>query len=459
LIVAFVTEKLGNAWVRILDDQQLVGEIRDLRLQNARFRRNGRLLIGEEVPLPLYWEQYADHEHPERNCGSNGSVRVIENGGERIVLECTGSTRSGSVRSAYVVALTRGRDAATYLFDIHASLRVADEKSWQVTSNPHHGELEFCNFWPDGVFAADGTKALLYDGCYVVRGNSVHVIPHHHLESSDKHNIIMTPGDKMMWLLEDENPCIELLGTAEVAAGVCAYMWDAHLGYRICHGVTARTLHAGDRYEASFRLSSLPRSEGERIVAVASRLVSPEIESFPLVVEGVNAFDQTLANTRIPLSEAWPWETEVISGDATHVAFGLDREFGLGDRTSVRIDASTQAHAVWKATTLGPAFRQPRFASGARYRLAASVRTSMTSGAASITLRIHREGSPHLFDPQQYESYRSEREVAGGSDWTRLEVRSPVITPAPDRMHFLLEMRGTGTCWFDNVHFVRDNQL
>jgi hypothetical protein len=83
----------------------------------------------------------------------------------------------------------------------------------------------------------------------------------------------------------------------------------------------------------------------------------------------------------------------------------------------------------------------------------------MTSGAASITLRIHREGSPHLFDPQQYESYRSEREVAGGSDWTRLEVRSPVITPAPDRMHFLLEMRGTGTCWFDNVHFVRDNQL
>src|SRR5512140_2876830 len=106
----FSTEKTGTASLRISDGQELVCEIRDLRLQNVRLRPGGRRLIGEEVPLPLYWEQYANHEHPERNSGSHGSLRVASEDPDRIVIECTSATRSRSVLSHYLVALSRRAD-------------------------------------------------------------------------------------------------------------------------------------------------------------------------------------------------------------------------------------------------------------------------------------------------------------------------------------------------------------
>ena len=453
--MALLTEILGKASLRIYDDHQLIGEVCDLRLQNVRFRRDGRLLIGEEVPLPLYWEQYAHHEHPERNCGSNASVRVIESGEDRIVMECCGSTGSGSVRSEYIVTLTRTNDPVSYCYEVSASVQVSEGSTWEVTVNPHHGELEFCNFWPDGIFSADGGKPLRYTSCYIVKGSTVSAIAHHHLESSDKHNILLDPGDRVMWLLEDENPCIELVSAHQVNAGVCAYMWDVHMAYRICHEGTTKTLRAGDRFNATYRLSSISKAEGEGIVALATRTVAPEAGNVPVIVDGVHTFGETLADTKQEPSNAWPWETEVLSGDANRIVFALDREVGLDDRASVRIDAAEQARAVWKATAIGPAFRQARFETGSRYRLVAYARIHMQSGGVTIALRIHREGSPGIYDPTSYDVYRSSRQVGGGSEWIRLELVTPVIVPAPDRIHLLLEMEGIGSCWFDNVHFSR----
>ncbi len=454
--MAFITEMVGNASLMIHDGLQPVCEIRDLRLQNVRFRRDGRLLIGADVPLPLYWEQYANHEHPERNSGSHGSVRVLESHADRVVLECTGATRSRSVSSTYLVTLTRGAEQETYTFDIHAALRVDDDSSWHVTPNPHHGELEFCNFWPEGVFSGDARTPLLFEACYVKRGHTVDAIPHHHLESPDKHNILLRPGDRMMWLLEDENPCIELVAGGEVAAGVCAYMWDAHLAYRVCFDGMEQVLRAGTQYSASFRLLSLGREEGKAIAAEAVHRILPEVGCTPVIVDGVHTFSETVGNTKVRPSDAWPWETEVLSGDVSNVRFSLDQDMGMDDLTSLRIDASGQAATLWKATALGPAFRQALFESGSRYRLTAYVRSQLISGNVSIALRLHREGSGGLFEPRKYEVYRSAQLVSGQSDWARLEVLTPPIAPAPDRVHLLLEMDGAGTCWFDNVHFAKE---
>ena len=40
----------------------------------------------------------------------------------------------------------------------------------------------------------------------------------------------MDAGDRIVWLLEDENPVIDILPGDPVTAGVCAYMWDALSG-------------------------------------------------------------------------------------------------------------------------------------------------------------------------------------------------------------------------------------
>jgi hypothetical protein len=454
--MSFSAEKEGNASLNISDGRERVCEIRDLRLQNVRCRKGGRLLIGEEVPLPLYWEQYANHEHPERNSGSHGAVQIMEEGADRIVMECAGATRSGSVLSDYVVTIGRGTEPESYVFDLRAEFRVADDATWVVTHNPHHGELEFCNFWPDGAFVTDIRKSLRYEGCYVVRSNTIHAVPHHHLESPDKHNIRMQPGDRMVWLLEDENPCIELLSGGDVTAGVCAYMWDAHLAYRVCNGKEpSRTLLAGARYTASFRMTSLGREEGMRIAAAATQLTM-EAEDTPVIVEGVHTFSETFSNTNLRPDVAWPWETEVVSGNTHGVQFLLDREMGWDDSASLRLDSLHEACAQWKATALGPAFRQPPFEKGARYRLVAYVRCRLVTGNASIAIRLHREGEEGLFNPETYEIFRSPLNVSGQSEWTRLDVITPPVNPVPDRVHLLLELNGAGSCWFDNVHFTRE---
>ena len=454
--MAFVIERTGIASLVVYDESRAICEIRDLRLQGVRLQRDGATIIGEEVPLPLYWEQYANHEDPERNSGSHAWVRVMESGEDRVLLECTGATHSRSVLSQYLVTLTRTETLQAYVFDIHAALRVGAVRTWQVTPNPNHGELEFCNFWPDGVFVPDARKPSRYDACYVIRGGAVDAVAHHHLESSDKHNIRLQPGDRMAWLLEDENPCIELVAGGEVTAGVCAYMWDAHLAYRICHAGTPQALSGGTQYNASFRLFAIGRKEGEMIAESASRPSLPEVSNTPIIVDGVHTFSETLTNTKLNPIDVWPWETDVAAGDSGDVLFARDHGVGMDDGFSLRIDASGHSKARWKATALGPAFRQPAYEKGARYRLVGFVRSRLTSGHVSVALRLHRTGSAGLFEPESYDIYRSPDVVRVVSEWTRLEVLTPPIDPAPDRVHLLLELDGAGTCWFDNVLFSRE---
>jgi hypothetical protein len=108
---------------------------------------------------------------------------------------------------------------------------------------------------------------------------------------------------------------------------------------------------------------------------------------------------------------------------------------------------------------LGPAYGEAPFRSGSRFRLSAFVKTRALRGSARIGLRLHRAGIGDVFDVADYETYYSETAVSGTSEWTAITVMTPVIDPAPDRMHLLLEMEGTGTCWFDDVFFERDPDL
>ncbi len=454
--MALSAEQTGPASAILRDGPEIFAEIRGLRLCNARFRPGGRDLIGEEVPLPLYWMQYADHEDPERNAGSNGSLRILASGPERLEIECGGTTGSGSVLSRYLLTVRSEGDPPRYVYDVTAELTVATGHTWTVTPNPSHGEIEFCNFWADGVFSPDPGRPLRYQGSFILRGDRVLKIPHHHVESSDKHNIVLGKADRMAWFLEDENPCITVLSEPQVTAGICAYMWDAHLAYKVCHVGRTVALPGGTAFSAAFRISSIGREEARRLADSAGQLSSPEpsavpaASAVPAVVDGLHTF--TVMCSDVP--EAWPWETALLEGDPCAVRFALDRVTGYDDDHSLRIEASSPVRARWMATTLGPAYRKPPFPDGARYRLEACVRTALTAGAANLAVRLHREGKPELFDPGSYEIHRSTGEVAGKSDWTRLVLLTPPVSPAPDRLHILLELRGSGTCWFDNVQLT-----
>jgi len=452
--VALRSEHTGVASLIVRDGEEVVCEIRDLYLGNVRFRPHGRCLIGTDVPLPLFWRQYADHQHPERNAGSSASLRVLQESGENITIECHGTTLSGHVISQCVLSVTRLTAPIAYIYEVSTHLRIAGNGTWHVTPNFQHGEVEFCNLWPDGVFSADPRTPIRYDACYVIRPQGVVRIPHHHLESVDKRNITLLPGDRLAWLFDEENLCVEIVDAEPVTAGVCAYMWDAHLAYKVCSAGRGIILEGGKQFRAHFRLFSLPHDEAEQIAGRAEEITGEEAPNTPVIVDGVHTFTETLVSTAGNPAAIWPWETDIVTGEGGAVRFSVDRNEGFDDKSALRIDTTQYATARWKATAFGSAFRKQPLPEGVRFRVVVYAKSRLTEGSAGIAIRVHRIGAPGVFDAEQYETYSSVQRVEGLSDWTRLEVTTDLIAPAPDRLHVLLDVSGKGTCWFDNVHLT-----
>ena len=151
---------------------------------------------------------------------------------------------------------------------------------------------------------------------------------------------------------------------------------------------------------------------------------------------------------------AWPWETFVADA-AARVRFARDTRIGATDRYSLRLGARMPVQAAWQATTLGPAFGEPAFRPGGRLRLRAKVRTRGLQGEVRVALRLHRTGRGSVFDLKNYEVFASPGLMTRQADWVELTVITPAITPAPDRVHVLLQLSGKGTVWFDDVEFER----
>ncbi|HMK38615.1 MAG TPA: hypothetical protein VK569_04685, partial [Bacteroidota bacterium] len=396
-------EKTGRAEGKIFIGEECVAEIAAMSLFNLRLGPGGARIIGPDVPLPLFWRQYAHHEDPRRNGGSMAEVNQAGEEDGALQLRCEGTNAGAEIISIFTVGFSEDARSGGYRVDIHGLLEAAPGKRWSVTYNPSHGELEFCNMWPEGTFRPRGRKS--YTACFHQRGDRVTLIPHTHLESSDKHNILMRRGDRFGWLLEEENPVIEVLSEGEVHGGLCAYMWDAHLGYRACSGPGTSFLDAGSRREASFRISRIGRAEGQSIMTRGARADAGEASRTPLYVEGVNTFRESLTSFPGQEHTAWPWTFEVVAGNAEVTRGDLDGERGFDDTRSLRITSQGPGTGCWMATTLGPAFGGPPFAPGKRYRLSAVASSESLRGITRAGLRLHREGTPGLGDTQAYESY------------------------------------------------------
>jgi hypothetical protein len=444
-------EKTGEADGKIIIGGVCVAEIAAMALKNLRLGRDGGTIIGSDVPLPLYWRQYAHHEDPRRNGGINPRVNQVEGNEGEIFIRCEGTNSEGEIISLVTLGIAEDRPEGGYAVEIRGFLEVAPGKTWNVTYNPGHGEIEFCNIWPEGTFRTRGKKSFSH--CFVQRGGAVTLIPHTHIESSDKQNILMHPGDRFGWLLENENPVVELIAGGEASTGLCAYMWDAHFGYRACPDGKSVSLEAGTRYESAIRIRGLGRAEGKALMARGVEADPGDSALTPLYVDGINTFRETLKSLPGKEQSVWPWAFEVTAGEPHRTEGSVDRSNGCDDACSLRIRAGAEGGGRWIATTLGPAFGGPPFSGGKRYTLSAMACSSALKGSARAGLRLHREGRPGLGHTQTYETYWTEKRISGDTPWTRLDVTTPAISPPPDRVHLVLDQEGEGSSWFDNVLF------
>ena len=341
-------------------------------------------------------------------------------------------------------------------YHLFAALEIAPGAEWRVTPHPQHGELEFLNLWPAGVFLPGGEERKRYDTCVVVRGDTVTRIPHTHLESRDKHDIRLLPGDVFCYLLEEDNPAVQILDGAEISAGLCAYMWDTHFAVRLCHGAEDVLLRSPWRITAAVRLFSIDAERARELAAAAEDDPAAGNDGAPIYVHGMNSFAETIASIDGDAADVWPWSYETTDDACAHG--DVDRAEGHADDSSLRIVHREATVSRWMATTLGPAYGDPPFVDGTRYRLSAWVRADAVAGAARIALRVHREGGEGLFDVRTYEVFGSETQLDGTTPWTLLVAETPAISPPPDRVHLLLELEGSGICRFDDVLFEQEHR-
>ena len=446
-------ERTGTASIRIFADDSLMIDIRDLKVTQLRFQKEVPFLIDHDVPMPLYWWQYANHEDPDNNSGSHPELTITETTQHSISFSCTGTNRSGSINSRYDVDFLHSEEIQRFVLRVHAELRIPGGKQWQLNHNPDHGEIEFCNFWPHQSYIPETCAVKRFQTCLVQSGARYHAIPHHHLETHDKKNIVLKKGDRFAWLLEDENPVIEIMSSDTVHAGVCAYMWDTHFGYRKDDTSQNKIVHGPARYSAEYRLYSIDREEGQRLLLKASPPDLSQTDDIPIYTHGIQSFSERLMDMRSGLDRYWPWEFAIINGPENGGAGKRVRDMGHGDNSSLKIDNLGGVVSHWAFTALGPAFGGDTFANGVRLKLSAWIKTKEADGAADIAIRLHRHGIGDLFRIDEYDVFTSDAQFHGTNDWRRLECTTPPISPAPDRVHLLLRLHGSGTCWFDDVLF------
>ena len=450
----FSFERTARDGGRIRLGDRRVAEVRRLVLVDFFPVPGATALVGRDVGVPLYWRQYANHQDSERSLDSHRRLGEPETGPGWLRLRATGATRSRSALSVFAVTFqadARGRVTV----EVSARLEIPPGPGWRVTPQPDHGELAFCTLWPAGVFSPTGKKTKRFQSCLVQRGARVAEIVHHHLESPDKQRLKLGPCDRFAWALEDWNPVITIGAGTRAEAGVCAYMWDTHFGLRACRGGKSVVLPPGTVRMANYTLGVLGRAEAGRLRRRAVLRSPGAAADTPVYTGARHDFRATFRSTGIDRNTAWPWQQAVTRGNPRTVEFARDTRIGCGDRYSLRLRHRASATSAWQATTLGPAFGEPAFRRGGKLRLTAMVRTRGVRGKVRIALRVHRAGRGSVFDVAGYEVYASAWLRSGDRDWSELCVETPRLSPAPDRVHLLLELDGTGRAWFDGVELER----
>jgi hypothetical protein len=449
--LTFQPKTADGGWIML--GRKKVAEIQRLALVHFIPQPGAVSLVGAAVGVPFYWRQYGNHQDPERRLDHRRRLSLLEQSARTIRLRATGMTRSGSACSDYAVTFridSRGRLRC----EVEASLEIPPGPGWRVTPHPHHGEAVFCTLWPTGVFSPDGRGPKRYDSCLVQRGHRDRRILHHHLESPDKQRINLGPGDRFTWALENLNPQLTIGPGTRSEAGVCAYMWDTHFALRVCRANRDVLLKSGTVLRAAYILEGKTRRQLAPAYKRAIIASSGAAAGTPMYRSGRHTFAETFRDVALAGNTAWPWQREVVQGCEADVAMVRDTRMGCGDRYSLKIQHQRTAQSRWLATTLGSAFGEPPFARGQRLRLRAKVKTADLHGAVGIALRVHRTGRGSVYDVAGYDVFASPP-ITAQADWTELQIETPPLRPAPDRVHFLLELNGRGTAWFDDVELLK----
>ena len=451
----FEYKEIGDNQISILDNDEIIAEIKNVALINAKFRPQGEIIIGSEYPLPLYWQQYSNHEDPERNAGLLVSM-TIDCKPESITINLQSQNGSGSITSHYGLKLSYDSLLEGYIYSIDAKLIINSE--WIITYNPTHGEVEYLNIYPANTFVKQRELKKKYDCFMYESANNLNIsIPHYHFDLDAYRNIKLIDNGKFYYLMENENPVVQLTGaTAGITdIGVCSYMWDTHFGIRICSKEENNIKLKKNIYNASFRLYSILRDSAVHLLNNSTQAEISDIANIPILHEGVNTFDKSLLEFN-DKRKYWPFQTETVPKSETRGRdpisdYFVDRTTGFSDTNSLAIKTTDDCISRWIYTSLGPEFGGEELPKGKQIKVSCmgKIPGSIDGESIRISIRIRK----NMPDNTNKFILFSSTDVKGKSDWVQLTCMTPKLDFEFDRIHFLLEHSGIGECRFDDFEY------
>jgi hypothetical protein len=428
--------------------------IKKIKLTNAKLKPDGEIIIGEEVPLPLFWQQYANHENPGRHAGIIKNI-IIEEDADKITFKILSANYPETIQSKYELEVSYSNNLNSYVYSVKAELEILNGKEWEITHNPANGEVEFCNFYPEGVFSKNPNKKKKYKYIVYENNNGEFIrLPLIHPEIEDYKNLPISPGGSLYYISENENPVINIIaGSENIRPGICSYMWDSHFGIRVCNNNDI-ILKENTQFHAHYRIYSIPREEGLKIMDKSISKDMTDALSIPVYEPGVNTFSKNIFDFE-NTDDIWPWQTETNISSKSEIDFRTDKENGYSDNSSLYIELKADGFARWIFTALGPDYGKQEFTLNKNYRLKTYIKFQKYSeeSFARIGFRIHFKDEGNIFDLNTYKIYFSDSINKQTEEWLEYEYQIPIFDKMPDRIHLLLEINGKGNCRFDDVLF------
>ena len=148
----FSYTQLGSTGARITAGDLVLCEIIDLHLCHVRFAANGAILIGGDVGIALYWMQYANHQHPDRNAAARGMVKMERLEENRLQVRATGSNLAGGIESTVLLTVEFDPATKTYTYRFDAALKILPGKAWLEFDVQPDQLVQTAHFIPSGIW-------------------------------------------------------------------------------------------------------------------------------------------------------------------------------------------------------------------------------------------------------------------------------------------------------------------
>ena len=413
----------GREWVFDGDEPIAIFDRKKLSLWEAKLKPGFRPVLYWE----LFWKQYDGvHNYSDRL----DHLKILKQDGPELVVEWRSHDPSRRITTSATMTVGFDKELGSYAYDVRTQFVVNPGKTWQDTADG----LEYCNLIPYNVVGpATWGQSDDWPWWYrwVVYTEADGTLAKHPLSHNRLRYVHPKPDGGFYGFFGNNavNPVVFFHNptdpSLEAYSGLCHWAFDIHFRYRPYKH--KHVMPAGTKHVAHYRVVGFDAARSKEALGKAKlHPYFAEAERYPIYVRGRNAFHRSRGRDEPQREYEWR------GGD-------WDRQVGHDDRYSIRLTGGQRGKDRCIVEIGGSRFSEP-VRTGV-YTITAYVKTQDVTGeGATVGVQLL-----HPDEPPAFCRWRA----TGTAGWRR--VHFSVYLPKRAAVRVILELRGKGTAWFDDV--------